>query len=124
MPGDLFARVDISLPLRRRAVAAASRLVLHYCATALTREMKEFHSTCQELDLPGLPRKTEEYKTPRRASLAARCASGGELHSLREHHLPETRFIQDYHNAGNYNSVNYHIGGVLIRSLVSFNATD
>lgn len=37
---------------------------------------------------PGLPRKTEEYKTPLlAASLAAR-ASGGDDHSLRGHHLP------------------------------------
>jgi len=42
-----------------------------------------------DLNLPGLPRKTEEYRTPlRAASLAAARASVGEDHSLLGHHLP------------------------------------
>lgn len=38
--------------------------------------------------LPGLPRKTEEYKTPLRAASVAARASGGDDHSRLGHHLP------------------------------------
>lgn len=41
-------------------------------------------------NLPGLPKKTEEYKTPlRAASFAAARASDEDDQSLRGHHLPE-----------------------------------
>jgi len=48
--------------------------------------------SCGDVPLysPGLPRKTDEYKTPLRASFAAAArASAGEGHSLRVvHHFP------------------------------------
>lgn len=43
----------------------------------------------QHIYLPGLPRKTEEYRTPLLVSPATR-ASGGDDHSRLGHHLPAT----------------------------------
>lgn len=42
----------------------------------------------QELYSPGLPRKTEEYRTPLRAASDAALASAGEDHSRLGHHFP------------------------------------
>ena len=68
-----------------QTVSACCGCILHH----YTRDIEE---SCGDVPLysPGLPRKTDEYKTPLRASFAAAArASAGEGHSLRVvHHLP------------------------------------
>lgn len=61
---------------------------INYPSLSLSQGQKKFYKI-KEWNLPGLPKKTEEYKTPlRAASLAAARASDGEDQSLRGHHLP------------------------------------
>ena len=42
----------------------------------------------QELYSPGLPKNTDEYRTPLRAASFTTLGSPGEGHSLPRHHLP------------------------------------
>lgn len=44
----------------------------------------------EKKNLPGLPRKTDEYRTPLRAASLATRASDADDHSRLGHHLPVT----------------------------------